>query len=181
MSAPLRLRVDRTWDGLPLAPGERAEVTLAADAGGGLRLTVDATYHADPPPAAPPGPTPRLWEHEAVELFVAGPGGDDVVEYLEVELGPHGHHLVLRLRGVRWVVESGRPLRYRAVVGDDGRWRGEALLPRGWLPAGPHRAALFAVHGVGRGRRWLASVGLGERRGEADFHRPGCFAGVVLP
>jgi hypothetical protein len=171
------LRIDRTWSDEPLAAAERADVRIDAT-DEGLALFVDAPFHGDPPPPGPPGPTPRLWEHEVVELFVAGPGADGEVEYLEVELSPHGHHLVLRLRGVRRVVAEGLPLDYCATIGD-ARWRGEARIPRRWLPPPPHRAAAFALHGAGDARRYLSSVAL---PGDGpDFHQPSCFPPIELP
>jgi hypothetical protein len=171
------LRVDRLWSGQPLAPDQHAELRLAA-AGEELLLTVDAPFHGDPPPPGPPGPTPELWEHEVVELFVAGEGPPGEVEYLEIELSPHGHHLVLRLAGVRQVVEAGLVLDYRAVVAS-GRWRGEARLPRAWLPPPPHRAAAFALHGTAGRRRHLSSLPLpGDR---PDFHQPHRFPPLDLP
>jgi len=171
------LHVDRIWSGQPLAPEHHAELRLAA-AGDELLLTVDAPFYGDPPPPGPPGPTKGLWEHEVVELFVAGPGTDEAVEYLEVELSPHGHHLALRLAGVRRVVESGLPLEFRAAI-EGSRWRGSALLPRAWLPPPPHRAAAFALHDEGGARRYLASVTLpGDR---PDFHQPHRFPPIDLP
>jgi hypothetical protein len=171
------LRVDRTWSGEPVAPEHRAELRLEG-AGEDLLVRVDAPFHGDPPPSGPPGPTPGLWELEVVELFVAGEGPTDEVEYLEVELSPQGHHLVLRLAGVRRVVESGLRLDFRASI-DGGRWRGSARLPRAWLPPPPHRAAAFALHGGGAARRYLSSLTL---PGDApDFHQPHRFPLVELP
>jgi hypothetical protein len=169
--------IEHTWSGQPVEAGERVMLALATG-GDRLRIVVDSPFHGDPPPPGPPGPTPRLWEHEVVELFVAGPGGDDEVEVLEVELSPHGHHLVLRLRGVRRPVAEGLPLDFRAVI-EGARWRGEARVPRSWLPPPPHRAAAFAIHGSGAARRYLSSVALpGER---PDFHQPQRFPAVELP
>jgi hypothetical protein len=171
------LRVDRTWSGEPLEPEHHAELSLKA-AKGGLLLIVDAPFQGDRPPHGPPGSTPALWEHEVVELFVAGEGAADEVEYLEVELSPHGHHLVLLLAGVRRVVEAGLGLDYRAAIEGD-RWRGEAWLPRSWLPPPPHRAAAFALHGTGGRRRYLSSLPLpGDR---PDFHQPHRFPRIHLP
>lgn len=171
------LRVDRLWSGQPLAPEHHAELRLATT-GDDLLLSVDAPFHGDPPPPGPAGSTPGLWEHEVVELFVAGVGLADPVEYLEVELSPHGHHLVLRLAGVRRVVEAGLPLDFRATI-DADRWRGEARLPRSWLPPPPHRAAAFALHGTGGRRRYLSSLPLpGDT---PDFHQPHRFPPLHLP
>lgn len=179
----MKLLIAHTWDGRPLPAGEQASVQLAAapDAGR-LRLLVEAPFHGDPPPPSPCGPTPRLWEHEVVELFVAGPGADAEVPYLEIELSPHGHHLVLRFAGVRRVVESALPLDYRAAVDAGGaspRWRGEATVPRTWLPPPPHRANAYRAHGAGAHRRHLAAAPVPGAA--ADFHRPSVFPAVTLP
>lgn len=178
----LSLVIARTWDGEALGEAERVRVEMAAVDGEHLRIRVDAPFHDDPPPAGPPGPTDRLWEHEVVELFLAGVDSGRGVAYTEVELSPHGHHLVLRLEGVRRVVEQGLPLRYRCSVapaaggvGGGHRWSGEALLPLRLLPPRPPgRTAFgvnaFAIHGSGAARRHLAAYPLpGER---PDFHQP---------
>jgi hypothetical protein len=179
----VKLLIAQTWDGAPLPPGEHATVHLAAAPEAEyLRLLVDAPFHGDPPPPPPPGPTPRLWEHEVVELFVAGPGADADVPYLEIELSPHGHHLVLRLAGLRRVVESGLPLDFRAAVDAEAaapRWHGEALIPRAWLPPPPHRANAYRVHGGGVRRCHLAAAPVPGAA--VDFHRPERFVAVTLP
>ena len=92
--------------------------------------------------------------------------------YLEVELGPAGHHLVLELHGVRNIVREGLPLEYE-VKGHGTRWRGEALVPIRLLPPGCERLNAFAIHGVGEQRRYLAWSPAG---GDApDFHRLDAF------
>ena len=108
-------------------------------------------------------------EHEVVEVFVLGPGE----RYTEIELGPHGHHLVLRLHGARRPVESGIAIDYVAVHRGP-RWRGMARVPVGALPPRPWRLNAYAIHGVGAARRYLVATPLG---GDApDFHRLDAFA-----
>lgn len=144
-----------------------------------LRIEVDGPYHGDPPPPGPPGPTERLWEHEVVELFVVGHAGTDgAVPYTEIELSPHGHHLVLRLLGVRQVVARELPLDFEATI-EGARWRGLARLDRAFLPPGPHRVNAFALHGQGAHRRYLAWTPVGGR--EPDFHRIERFPSFTLP
>ena len=169
LTLPIRL----TWDGHPADPGEHAVVRVH-DAGPMLRLEVDAPLHGDPPPAGPAGPTWALWEHEVVELFVLG--SDQ--HYLELELGPHGHHLVLQLHGVRQIVARQLPLDL-AVQQADGRWQATAMVPRALLPPGPHRANAYAIHGVGSARRYLAHTPVPGP--QPDFHRLSCFPAVTLP
>ena len=84
------IEVDTLWNGDPAQPGEAVRITLR-DGGPHLLLLIDAPYHGDPAPDGPPGVFWKLWEHEVVELFVLGLAD----RYLEVEVGPHGHHLSL--------------------------------------------------------------------------------------
>ena len=174
------ISIENLWNGRPGTARERVLVALR-DAGDALRVTVDASFHGDPAPAAEVGPTPGLWEHEVVELFIAGADA----RYLEVEVGPYGHHLALALDGVRRVVDQAMPLRCRTVI-TRGLWSADLWIPRAWLPPGPHRLNACAIHGVkkahptvGDGRRYLSWQPL---PGAApDFHQPHRFAPVVLP
>ncbi len=163
---PATLHIRHTWDGVPIPDAEtaRAHLELASDH---LMIDVEAPSHDDPPPPGAPGPTDQLWNHEVVEVFIAG-RGDAPPIYTEVELSPHGHHLVLLLEGVRRVVRQGLPLDYR-VTRAGGRWRGRARLARELLPPPPHRVNAYAIHGRGGDRRYLAAYPV---PGEApDFHR----------
>ena len=72
-----------------------------------ITLKVDAPFYNDP---APPEPSDKksdidsknnkalmgLWDYEVVEAFFLCSKSE---QYLEVEFGPHGHHLVLFLNG----------------------------------------------------------------------------------
>jgi hypothetical protein len=166
------MRIGFTWDGEALPDEQIAEVSFR-DGGDELIVDVDAPFHGDPPPTGAPGPTEKLWEHEAVEVFVAGPHD----RYLEIEMGPHGHHLVIQLDGVRRPVASGLSMTYSARIAGL-RWRGEARIPRAWLPEKPHRVNAYAVHGVSERHHHAATPVPGAK---PDFHQPDRFAEMVLP
>ena len=167
------LPVEHTWDGRAVERSRQARVVLASEPGV-LVIRADSPLGEDPPPPSPPGPTDHLWEHEVVELFVVGP--DD--RYTEIELGPWGHHLVLRLHGPRQVLSRCLPLDYRCQV-QGARWSGEARLDRALLPAGPHRVNAFAIRRLDGERQLFAwSPVPGDR---PDFHRIGLFPSVELP
>lgn len=165
------LTIDHDWNGERLDT-PHATVTLTAEVTA-LRIEVDARYHGDPPPGAPPGPTEGLWQFEVVEVFLAGaPGDDGSVAYTEIELGPHGHHLVLRLEGVRKIAQSRLAIDFAARI-DAGRWHGVASVPWSLLPHGPLTGNAYAIHGVGTARRHLAAFPV---PGPApDFHQPARF------
>lgn len=164
----MKIAIAQTWDGHPARAHERASIVVAAQEQG-LCLTVEAPFHDDPPPEAPPGPLWGLWEHEVVELFIVGPHQ----RYLEVELGPHGHHLALRLEGRRNPVEHGMAMDFE-VHRDARSWTGRALLPWAWLPPRPWTWNAYAIHGQGSLRRHLAAHPVpGD---QPDFHRLERFA-----
>ena len=79
------------------------EISLRPGAGAEVLVSVRAPYWADP---APPGGLPGqayfgLWEYEVVEAFFL----NSKDQYLEVEFGPHGQHIVLLLNGRRNAVK----------------------------------------------------------------------------
>lgn len=165
-------RVASTWDGNALGEGEVSELRLTAS-NRGWTVDIDAPLHGDPSPATPAGSLDGLWEYEVVELFVAGNDG----RYIELEFGPHGHYLALRFDAVRH--RAGPPFLLDFSVSRAGeRWQGEAFLTADVIPAAPHRANAFAIHGVAR-RNYLAATPLPGPT--PDFHQPERFPRVSLP
>ena len=167
----LAFDVGFTWDGSSVADDERVSVRIDGEPDA-LVISVDAPFHGDPaPPGA--GSLDGLWQYEVVELFLVGEGE----EYVEIELGPHGHFLVLRLVGVRNAVARGLPIAFEATIAK-GRWTGTARVPRRLVPGGVTRANAFAIHGV-EARRYLCATPLPGQK--PDFHQPGRFPIVTLP
>jgi hypothetical protein len=171
------LTIERLWNGADALERERAAVAVGW-VPGGLRIEVDAPFHGDPAPPARPGPCDRLWEFEVVEVFLAGASSPGAPQpYTEVELSPHGHYLVLRLLGVRNPVDLALPLAFRAEI-EGARWRGRAVVPFAYLPAGELIGNAYSIHGVGPRRRYLAAHAVpGER---PDFHQLQHFAPLAL-
>ncbi len=175
LTQPLRFTIARTFDAVAAHRHEHVRCELRTRADGGLRWSLDAPCHDDPPPGhaagqpLPAGSTPGLWNFEVVELMLLG----DDNRYLEVEVGPHGHFLVLQLHGVRRVVETGLPLALQIDrppfnAEEAPRWRATVDLPASLLPIGVSRFNAFAIHGEGEARRYLALSPAGGKI--ADFH-----------
>ncbi|XP_055406251.1 UPF0462 protein C4orf33 homolog isoform X3 [Bubalus kerabau] len=120
-------KIEHTWDGFPvkhepvfvrLNPGDR-----------GVMMEVSAPFFNDPPaPLGEPGkPFNQLWDYEVVEAFFLN---DITEQYLEVELCPHGQHLVLLLSGRRNVWKQGLDLSFRVSRGET-KWEGYWMLTLG--------------------------------------------------
>ena len=165
----MHLPIRTSWDGTPVSKAHHVDVHVVHQ-DDGIRLTVHAPHYADPLPDAPVGPVFGLWEYEVVELFLAGPG--DPRPYLEVELGPGGHHLVLRLRGTRRIVARKLPLEPQVHV-TEGRWTAVVDIPDTYLPPSPWTVNATAVHGVGEQRTWLSAAPLPGTT--PDFHQLDAF------
>jgi hypothetical protein len=166
------LVVSHTWDGAPIPEHEQTRIGYTR-VGDELVVDVLAPFHADPPPAPLPGRLDRLWEHEAVELFLLA----EPARYLELELGPHGHYLGLLLHGRRCVARADLPVRFESER-DGDRWRGLARMRLCDLPAGVCRGNAYAIHGRSDRRRYLACFPV---PGPApDFHRLECFGPLLI-
>ena len=161
----LRLSIKSTWNGAPLSVDEHVHLALTVREQE-LLISVDAPFFGDPAPSEPPGSTAQLWEHEVVELMLLGESD----HYLEIELSPHGHYLVLRLLGRRHIVHQGYAIFYDARI-DENRWSGKARIPMAWIPQGCTRLNAFAMHGQDAARAywaWQPQTPAPESR--PDFH-----------
>lgn len=167
-----QLEIIRDWRGEPIPLSEyiRLTLTLEDDV---LEVGVEAPFHADPPPRGDPGRVDTLWEYEVVELFLLG--ADD--RYLEVELGPHGHHLVLALSGRRNVVEQHDPIEFEHTV-ERRSWTGRARFDARLIPDPIGLGNAYAMHGRGSGRTFKALHPVpGD---QPDFHRLEHFGPIGL-
>lgn len=170
MNTARGFRIERGWDGAPA--GVAIDFTLAR-VGEQLRLSIEAPLSGVPAPPAPAGRLWRLWEHEVFELFIAGPGE----RYVELELGPHGHYLALRLDPVRVIIDAELPLAQQRAWIEGERWHAEAALAWSELPPGPHRFNAYAILGHPL-RQHLALFPPGGAA--PDFHRLEAFEPLEL-
>ena len=159
------IRIESEWNGDAVSPRHWITIHLL-ERESTLEVRISAPYYGDPAaPKTPPGPTDGLWEYEVVELFIYGVND----EYIEIELAPSGHHLVLRLNGVRNIVDSKLSVAYEATI-HAGRWTATANIEKTLLPTAPLRWNATAIHGSHDQRTYLSWNPL---PGEApDFHQP---------
>ncbi|KAK7489883.1 hypothetical protein BaRGS_00018905 [Batillaria attramentaria] len=167
--------IKTTWDNSPVNH-DAVRITLSADPKG-CRIDVVAPFFDSPPaPSVPAGqPCPELWEYEVVETFFL----NDREQYLEVELCPHGQHLVLLLNGRRKMVQDELPLEFKSqVVGSE--WHGSAVVPFSYLPPNVAKFNAFAIHGAGEGRVYEALFPALQQHSSPDFHRLEYFQPINL-
>ncbi|XP_030836308.1 UPF0462 protein C4orf33 homolog [Strongylocentrotus purpuratus] len=159
------------WDGRPVNHSTPVRLSMSKSTDGtGINLEVVAPFYNDPAPSGPAGsPQSGLWDYEVVEAFFLG--SDE--RYLEVELCPHGQHLVLRLNGVRNIIEEGLPLEFLASIQEDrSSWKGSAIVPLEYLPPGLRGFNAYAIHGTGEQREYQALYPAERgKHDQPDFHR----------
>lgn len=80
----------------------------------GLVFEMWAPWWQNPAPSSAPSSLWGLWEHEVLEVFIVGDSG-----YLELEVGPHGHHLLLSLSAPREVSQVHETLDVHCERQDD--------------------------------------------------------------
>ena len=168
----MELRIRHTWDGAECLPEEQVKISLQANESD-LTIQVSAPYHGDRVPPNPPGPTDFLWEYEVVEVFILG----SEQRYTEIELGPHGHYLVLQLAGRRNAIRRCLPIQYESNI-QGQEWQAIARIPLTFLPHDASHINATAIHGEGHQRRFLAWTPMpGD---EPDFHRLDVFQPFML-
>ncbi|XP_071609965.1 UPF0462 protein C4orf33 homolog isoform X1 [Heliangelus exortis] len=164
----MEFAIKHTWDGLPVSH-EPVRIVLKPD-NSGLIMEVSAPFFNDPPaPLGEPGkPFNRLWDYEVVEAFFLS---DRTEQYLEVELCPHGQHLLLLLSSKRKVWKDELPLNFE-VTRMNTKWEGKAHLPWNYFPPCTNKFNAFAIHGSGEERKYEALHPVPPQEGQQpDFHR----------
>ncbi|XP_068607364.1 UPF0462 protein C4orf33 homolog [Brachionichthys hirsutus] len=144
--------IENTWDSNPVSH-DPIRVVFSSWAGG-MKMEAFGPFFNDPaaPPGAPSTPFPGLWDYEVVESFFL----DSTTEnYLEVELCPHGQHLILLLSGVGQAFVQQLPMIFNATKTGD-RWMGEAFLPWSYFPPNINKMNSYAIHGSGEKRTYEA-------------------------
>ncbi|XP_041356836.1 UPF0462 protein C4orf33 homolog isoform X2 [Gigantopelta aegis] len=160
--------ISKTWDG-EAVDHDPVRIELQPDSDSGCCLHVVAPFFSDPPsPAGSPGqPFPCLWDYEVVEAFFL----NDKEEYLEVELCPHGQHLVLLLKGRENIVQEQLPLEFSVRI-ENNIWHGETTLPLSYFPPCVSKFNAFAIHGSKEKRVYEALYPVKQGKfTEPNFHR----------
>jgi hypothetical protein len=156
----------------------------------GLTFWTQAPWWQNPAPDGAPRSVWGLWDYEVLEIFIVGEGG----RYLELEIGPYGHYLMLMLHAPREIEHQQlAPDRLEClrtsselVQESTGSWSSEGLINNEHLPA-PYlneemtpywRVNSFWCFNKGAQRYHFCAYPLpGER---PDFHQPERFPQWVL-
>ena len=163
----MELVIQHTWDGTEI-PSHDFVFINAEIQKDHFYFTIRSPFYHNLPPSGPSGSLWRLWEFEVVEVFLVGENG----EYTELEFGPYGHYLVLKLNKPRNITQKHLPIDYTAKINQD-RWTATASVPMAHLPKSIHKINCFAIHNTQNSRRYLS---LSKLPGEQpDFHQPTFF------
>lgn len=166
-----RLLIEHTWDSSPVNH-DPIKIVFSPDQSG-MKIEVFGPFFNDPagPPGAPGQPFPELWEFEVVESFFLDSSTEN---YLEVELCPHGQHLILLLSGVRQAFLQQLPMKYNTTI-TGSRWMGEALVPWSYFPPNVDKMNSYSIHGSGENRTYEALYPIPKEEivdgQQPNFHR----------
>lgn len=177
-SAPncVSLPLDWRWDGTPNQdPLLQGQVTVSAQ-DSGLELCMSLPHQPQPKvPLAPAGArVADLWTYDVVECFLVGP--DD---YLEVELGPGGHFLVLEFSAPRVLKDRHEtfspPIEVLELASaPHPTWRSRIVIPWSMVPTPLIGINAYAIVG----EKYLCFKPLPGPK--PDFHQPDRFASATL-
>ncbi|XP_027874291.1 UPF0462 protein C4orf33 homolog isoform X1 [Xiphophorus couchianus] len=148
----MEFAIQHTWDSNPV---DHDPIRISfTDGQSGLRMEVSGPFFNDPEsPAGEPGIAfPGLWNYEVVESFFLDSTKQN---YLEVELCPHGQHLILLLSGVGNAFYQQLPIAFTTTKSGD-RWTGEAVIPWTYFPPNVDKMNSYAIHGSGAARTYEA-------------------------
>jgi len=148
-------KIAQLWDGTKLE--DKDQISLSIDVckvaefedQPCLVITVDAPFYNDPAPSSNGAKNfDTLWNYEVVEVFIKGRHD----KYVEIEMGPHGHYLVLVCDGYRQCFLRGiEPVVFEAKI-HNSRWKGRMMLPIDVLPpatdipSAPFSFNAYAIH-----------------------------------
>ncbi|XP_044285295.1 UPF0462 protein C4orf33 homolog [Varanus komodoensis] len=176
----MEFKIEHTWNSIPVSH-DPVVIRLIAE-NGGILMEVTAPFFNDPPapPGAPGKPFNGLWDYEVVEAFFLN---GQTRQYLEVELCPHGQHLVLLLCGRRKICKQELPVKFE-VSRTSAKWNGRAHLPWSYFPAASDKFNAFAIHGSSVDRTYEALYPVPQcdiqKEQEPDFHRLEYFRSLNL-
>ena len=127
----LTLKVDQLWETPQIRSSSPYACISFEWTEKGLYLNWKALFHNNPSPPCPPTTDCwGLWNYEVVELFIVGRQQN----YLELEWGPYGHSLALKLKGIRQLESRVQLPFIPLIVQESFEWKGSYLIPFEYLP-----------------------------------------------
>ncbi|XP_022792991.1 uncharacterized protein LOC111332003 isoform X2 [Stylophora pistillata] len=135
-----------------------------------VRISVSGPFfnEPNPPPCNAGAACDGLWDFEVAEVFFLG----EREKYLEIELSPHGQHLLLLLNGVRKKFLDKLPINYTATIDRaKNTWNGTADIPIDYFPPGVRKINAYAIHGSGNQRKYESLYPASADVINPDFHR----------
>ena len=166
--------IESTWQGQKIPQSYNLSITPEKDT---IVITVDAPFYADPAPPGLDANCEGLWNYEVVELFIRGRRD----RYIEIEMGPHGHYLILVCDGYRQCFTRKLvPNNYTAKISGD-KWTGTLTIDSSMLPPPTdilgyeYSYNAYAIHGTrAEDRVYCCAFPPEKAVGEyavPDFHR----------
>ncbi|XP_068699499.1 uncharacterized protein [Montipora foliosa] len=157
------------WNGAPI---DHAPITfqISAQDSSFVQIHVSGPFFDDPgsPPCPVGSACDGLWDYEVAEVFFLG----KKEKYLEIELSPHGQHLLIMLNGARKKFMDKVHIEYSAIIDrENNSWTGTAKIPIDYFPPDVSKINAYAIHGSGVNRRYESLYPASSDVSNPDFHR----------
>lgn len=162
--------INKTWDGRPVSHDGLSFTVKGLSANLGLEIQVNGPYFGAPAaPKAPIGSVGELWNYEVFEIFFL----NDHNQYLEVEVAPSGHYLVLMLDGVRKPFLEGVNIVVKTEIDEEKhKWSGTIEIPLAYFPSNVKKFNAYAIHLEDPNRHYESLFPVPEGKYETpDFHK----------
>jgi len=169
----MHFTINKQWDSTPITHTTPAQIHLSWKQNDDF-ITADFKAQFFNDPKAPDGPAgkpfPKLWDYEVVEIFFLN---SITKQYLEVEVSPHGQHILLLLNGTRNMIKDELPMHYTASIDHTNNiWTGTARIPLSYLPQNVDKMNAYAIYGSDKNRVYEALYPTEKGKfPQPDFHR----------
>ncbi|XP_076064328.1 uncharacterized protein LOC143038676 [Oratosquilla oratoria] len=175
-SISISYHIEKTWNGGEI-DHPPIKFTLQGHGQNELLFLVEAPFFNDPPnPGGKPGqPFLGLWNYEVVEIFFL----NDDNQYVEIELSPHGQHIVLLFKAQSETIRHSLPLKVKTTIHGD-KWTGSARIPISYLPPKVTKFNAYGIHGSDPNRVYEALYTALATDPAPNFHALQYFSDIDL-
>ena len=185
-----KIEVNKLWNGKDSETKYKGCLSISLTTGtGDIMIRIDADYNNDKAPNKPSGRMIGLWEepYEVFEVFIASGNKE---EYVEINVGPHGHYYVKMI--TKYGTDDNITIDSKVFSMDrkNKTWTAVLTIPAMYLPepdtnfdsSNPLAIKWYinanAIIGAGTSREYFSAYPLSGS--SPNFHQPSMFQPIIM-